>query len=290
MRGSRDDCGVPVDAPIEVRFDWYLLPKTATRQSLRVYSGTRANALLLLPTYDVVERVVSYRPGYGAALEPGVLYEVEMPLPSTDPNGFGFQAFDGAPLEKGRIPLRFSFRTATTTPKATIPPGASPTCADALGVLFDSECASCHAAGPNAPLGLVLDSTEGLRETVVGRVARETDLGGRSGRTLVDPLRFGIGMPLVDPGNPGTSYLLYKLLASPTAFGTGTDACSTTHRVVLPEGSCLAPAPSERAALESWFVAGDPMPPAPARLLNGVADLRVLQGFIARDADTTECP
>lgn len=260
------------------------------RQSLRVYSGDRSSSLLLLPTYDVIEQVVSYRPGYGAALEPGVLYEVEIPLPGTDPNGFGFQAFDGAPLVSGKTPLHFSFRTALSAPSPLPQPDAPPTCAEALGVLFDSGCVSCHAAGSHAPLGLVLDSAEALRSTAISRVARETDVAGRAGRLLVDPVRFGTAMPVIDPGSPATSYVLYKLLASPSAFGEGAEACATTHRVPLPAGTCLPPSARERAALEDWFLDGDPMPPAPAALANGVADLRLLQGFIATGALTTDCP
>lgn len=64
------DCGVPVDAPIELRFDRFLRPDTAVRQSIRVCPGPTSNdCVLLRPFYDVVERVVSLRLAPGS---PGV--------------------------------------------------------------------------------------------------------------------------------------------------------------------------------------------------------------------------
>ena len=79
---SPPDCGVPVDSPIELRFDRFLLPNTVNRQSLGVYSG-RSTARLEV-TYDPVERVVAFRPGYGSTLVPGTLYEVDLPSPDQE--------------------------------------------------------------------------------------------------------------------------------------------------------------------------------------------------------------
>src|SRR5581483_5969906 len=104
---SPDDCGVPINSPIEVRFDRFLLPNSVSRAAVSIFSGTIDNGLFLAPAYDVLERVVTLTP-YGRLL-PGVVYEVELTLPDTDPNGFGFRAFDGAPLEKGGVPLKWTF-------------------------------------------------------------------------------------------------------------------------------------------------------------------------------------
>jgi hypothetical protein len=272
-----------------VRFDRFLLPKTAVRQSLRVYSGRPDQALLLEPVYDVVERVVSYRPALGTVFERGLLYRVELALPEESSSGSGFRAFDGAPLtEDGETPLHFSFRTARAEPAGTRPP-AAPSCADALSVFANSECglAPCHA-GPRAPLGLRLDSSAGLLETAISRVARETE-GPSAGTTIVDPPRFGVGMPVVDPGGPGSSYLLYKLLIKSENFGSGEPACRSSHRVDLPPGACIAPSAAERDRLRDWFVALDPMPPTGGALSNGLTDLRALADYIAAGAPTTGC-
>jgi hypothetical protein len=287
-RSDPDDCGVPVDSPIEVRFDRFILPKTAVRQSLRVYSGRPDQALRLEPVYDVVERVVTYRTAPGV-FERGLLYQVDIALPEENSDGFGFRAFDWAPLvESGEIPLHFSFRTARAAP-GDVPPPAPPSCNDVLSVLSASECglAPCHA-GPKAQMGLRLDSGLGLRETAISRVARETE-GPNAGATIVDPARFGVGMPLIDPGGPSSSYLVYKLLTKPENFGSGDAACRTSHLVPLREGTCLTPPQAERSRLGDWFVRLDPMPPGSGSLTHGTRDLRTLTDFIRAGASTSDC-
>jgi hypothetical protein len=291
---SEDGCGVPVDTPIEVRFDRYLLPKTATRQSLRVFSGTGVGAFLV-PTYDVVERVVTYRPSYGSALLPGLLYTVVLPRPDKDQQGYGFRAYDGAPLAPGTVPLRFSFRTARRVPPPAEPPPASDAgCATidaALEAFARSGCTSsgCHA-GNDAVLGLRLDSADGLRTTALSRVAHETDVGATPGQALVDPSRFGVGMPIVDPGSPATSYLLYKLLVNPANFPGEDGGCRSTHRAELPPSGCFGPSLGEQRRLRDWFVAADPMPPDGAGVGgSGGDDLRTIQDFILLGAGTPEC-
>jgi hypothetical protein len=282
---SPDDCGVPVDAPIEVRFDRYLLPSTATRQSVVLYSGSPNFALLLSPVYDVVERVLSYRVN-GGTLTPGLLYHAALYVPSERKDGSGVRAFDGAELERGNVPIAWSFRTARAAPAFT-PPPPTPTCDDALSILAVS-CAGCHA-GADAYLGLRLDSGRDLRETALHRVARETE-GADVTTPLLDPARFGENMPVIEPGSPGTSYLVYKLLVNPLNFETGGAPCTTSHRVRLPNGVCPLATGSERTRLENWFVRLDPMPPQGAALQGGVPELQALSEFIQTGADTSDCP
>jgi hypothetical protein len=279
---------VSVDGPIEVRFDRYLLPKTAVRQSILVYSGDRGNSVLLEPTYDVLERVVTYRPGFGARLTPGIVYEVALTLPDEDPNGYGFRAFDGAPLVRGDVPLHFSFRTARSAPPA--PADAPlPGCADALAVLSATGCGSlgCHTSDGHGPMGLALDSASALRDTAIRRVAHETDSGPYTGRPLVDPPRFGLDMSIIDPGSSETSYLVYKLLVNPENFG---GRCETRHAVELPPGTCPLASDAERARLHDAFVALDPMPPGGAGIAQRLDGLRTLLGFIDAGATTAGCP
>ena len=38
-----DDCGVPTDTSITLRFDRFLLPSSAVRQSMAVYTGVPSN-------------------------------------------------------------------------------------------------------------------------------------------------------------------------------------------------------------------------------------------------------
>jgi hypothetical protein len=278
---------VPIDSPLELRFDRYLLPKTAVRQSLLVYSGADA-AVLLEPVYDVIERVVTYRTAYGSAFQPGLVYQVVLAVPDETADGHGFRAFDGAPLvEGGKIPLHFSFRTSRVG-GASEAPAAPSTCHDALSALSDGGCArgGCHT-GPNAPMALRLDSGASLRETAISRASREVE-GPRAGVPIVDPARFGVGMPIIDPGSPSSSYLVYKLITKPENFGSGDAGCRTTHLVPLPEGTCLPGTAAERARLQDWFVRLDPMPPA-GNALAGVGDLRTLSDFIRSGAPTSGC-
>ncbi|HVU00171.1 MAG TPA: hypothetical protein VHE30_00415 [Polyangiaceae bacterium] len=250
------------------------------RQSLRVYSGDPSLAIFLQPDYDVVERVVTFRLADGGILDPGLLYHVDLFEPEAD-DGAGFLAFDGAPLERGDAPLHFSFRTARAVPAAP-PTRKTPTCDDTLAVFADA-CSACHA-GTAAFMGLRLESGSDLRETAISHVARETE-GPRAGTPLVDPARFGVGMPLVDPGSPASSYLVYKLLAKAENFGSD---CSTIHRAALPPGVCPLATDGERGRLGDWFVRLAPMPENGA-LLGGLDDLRTVVGYIRAGASTSSC-
>lgn len=283
-------CGVPRNAAIELRFDRFLLPATAARQSIRVYSGDPAGQVLLLPSYDVVERVLTFRVGGGARLLPGLLYRVELLQPELDPGGFGLRAFDGAGLEEGPVPLEWSFFTAREAPEPRPEPQPSSSCADALEVFRASGCVNCHGESAGA-MGLSLQSGEALRRTAIRRVAHQADVGVVAGEPQVNPTRLGVGMPVLDPGSPATSYLLYKLLRNPRNFGAGPAACESAYAVGLPAGECLAPDEEERQRLEDWFVKLDPMPPGPGgALAGGLADLRTLQGFVLGGARTADCP
>jgi hypothetical protein len=278
-----DDCGVPLGTPIEIRFDRFLLPKTVSLGSVRVYSGTPANSIYLGVTYDVVERVVTMRPAFGYRLFPGILYQVELLQPPKD-EGAGFQAFDGAPLvQEGSVPLRFSFRTARL-PMEAPPKAPEPTCTEALDLFERAGCTACHAEDGEAPMGLRLDSGDALRATAIGHPSREVE-GPDVGRVLVDPARFGLGQSRIEPGSPSRSYLMYKLLLQPENFGEG---CESAHSVPVPDGTCLAASDAERERIADWFVRLDPMPLRGA-LPRGLSDLRLLAGFIQAGADTRSC-
>jgi hypothetical protein len=277
---------VPIDAPLELRFDRFLLPTTAVRQSIVYYTGRPRNAVLLdpslpelTPTYDPVERVVRFLLPEGASLVPNTLYTVEFPVagaPATPTRdvvvlGWGFRAFDGAPLDEQGI-LRISFRTGE---HRSATPAAAPASCDEVAKELRCEgasrcqpayagCASCHSDDAHAPLGLVLTSRDGLRDAI-GRVAHQTETGPTTGVPLEAPERFGSGMPVIDPSRPENSYLLYKLLVAPAAYlpsGEPLDACPSDYLVAAPAGpDCLVPPAEEIDRLRASFVLGDPMPP-----------------------------
>jgi hypothetical protein len=93
-------------------------------------------------------------------------------------------------------------------------------------------------------------------------------------------------MPVIDPGNPGTRYLLYKLLVGPENFGSD---CVTKYAVPTPTGGCPTPDPAEQQRLRDWFVPMEPMPLG-GQLVGGLATLDLLQQYILAGAETETCP
>lgn len=280
--GGVTDCGVPRNAIFELRFDRYLAPATAIRQSIRVFAGTPDTSVFFQPQYDVIERVVSFVPT--APMAANLLHTLEI-VTKRDGGSDGFRSFDGADLEEeGSVPLRFNFRTSATS--ETRPETPAPSCQSILDDVFGTRsCArgSCHSpigqadcpAGyarepfePGSPcvgvprMGLDLSGAPGLVTTAINRVAHQSEIGPQGGRYLENPARFGVQMPLIEPGNPGNSYLLYKLLMRPQNYaGIGSsDVCVTDHRVPLPDGQCLPPSEAEMNRVRDWFLRGQPMP------------------------------
>lgn len=314
---SPDDCGVPVNASLTLRFDRFLDPGTVNRQAIRVTTGDPA----LSPTipysvvYDPIERVVEFVVPPGYAYVPQTLYQIELVVPN-GPSDFGIRAFDGAPLGAGGQPLRRSFFTSQLT--TTIAPRPEPTCAEIVsGVLTnpglgDCATADCHRSTPGtaggAPEGLWLDSVAHLQRTAIDRVAHETEYGDTSGSPLENSPRFGVQMPIVGPKSPGGSYLLYKLLRRPENFepcetyGLTGGVCDepaarcTSSYATLPllDGECLNPSAAESERLREWFVRGEGMPlqrnlrdPEVPRTVT-LQGLRAVSAFIAAGADCSE--
>ena len=299
------------NATLSLRFDRFLSPGSANRQALRVYTGdpSTSGSIPFDVSYDPVERVVQYRMPPGYSLEPNVLYQLELAVPVSASDS-GFRAFDGAPLAEGDVPLRGSFFTGTGPVEQ--PTTRAPGCADIVEQVFTAAPASCASSNchfsmsaQGAPHGLWLDGRANFRATAINRVARQTELGDRSGGPPLErPLRFGVHMPLVQPGNPGNSYLLYKLLrgeqsyepcladpdapsASSTFCQEPAEACISEYLdIPLKDGECLAPSDAERERLREWFVRGEPMPIArPVGRSLGLQQLRAVSRFIATGAN-----
>jgi hypothetical protein len=283
---------VPVNTTIELRFDRLLLPSTATRQSILLYTGSPNNqpgsgGKVLVPTYDVVERVVRYRLPDGVTLAPRTYYTVELPVP-VEKNDFGFRAFDGAPIAATRLPLSFGFYTSAVE-EAVPPDEPAPDCSEVL-TFFSSQpgegaCTNCHNP-ERAPHGLDLSSGKALLETAINRVAHETDLGTKTGTVLENPSRMGIGMPLIEPGRPDNSYLLYKLIVRPENYRRSAedpDDCASDFRAPV-DDSCPPPSEAERERLREWFVRGDPMPLTGPEVALDRSRLKAIQRFIRAGA------
>jgi hypothetical protein len=272
------DCAVPTNVEIELRFDRFLLPGSGLGAGLLLYTGDpKANAVGLVASYDLIERVVIFR--HDAPLSPNTLYTAEI-VPGKNTSQ-GFWAFDGAPLEAGDVPLRFSFTTgggpaAPVTPPTpinddctSIASAAAP--AGPLSVCSNSNCHQNPPASPPSdpgkyilaypPMGLSLTAW-GLEHTAINRVAHET----ATGESATDPglqtsPRFGVEMNRVDPGFPEKSYLVYKLLRKPGNYAlVAGESCPTTFHSPVQDGACAAPSDAELSALREWFVLGDPMP------------------------------
>ncbi|HYQ25935.1 MAG TPA: hypothetical protein VER04_01910, partial [Polyangiaceae bacterium] len=216
-----EDCSVPTNVGLTLRFDRFLNPVTAIRQSIQVYPGDpRVGVPFTFDVdYDPIERVVEYRVPPGAGYRPNTLYQAELFVAKAR-NDPGIRAFDGAPLAPGDLPLKFSFFTGDGPVELPTPP-APPSCDDIVGQAFGKlgSCAGseCHRKGDNvsltdgsdlgaAPHQLWLDSTDHFALSAIGRVAHQTDLGDTSGGSSTPKgERFGVRMSLVEPGNPGAS-------------------------------------------------------------------------------------
>jgi hypothetical protein len=93
-------------------------------------------------------------------------------------------------------------------------------------------------------------------------------------------------MPVVDPGNPGNSYLLYKLLRHPQSHRLSADSpsyCKSRYPAALPP-DCLAPPVEELDRLREWFVLGDPMPPVETPVSLHRPEVQELISFVAAGA------
>jgi hypothetical protein len=303
---AAEDVGVPLNRPLRLRFDRFLRPDSVARQSVRVTGGTLdpktgmpvAGNEFLEPFYDVPERAVVLRPSEGERWVPRTRYSVTLWQASAN-NGFGFRGVDGAELA---APVTFGFVTGDADdPAEPPPPSAVAYCGRCVDGAFLPgardvlrPCAACHGEGPDSPLGLRLDSAASLAATALGRPAVEALTGPSvSAAQRTGPV-FGLNMPRIDPGYPGTSYLLYKLLLRDDGYSPAGD-------LALPPS--LAPPPLAgddvvRAGIaddlrdaRERFLLGRPMPPeGPAP---GLERVRLLQAWIASGApldDDGACP
>jgi hypothetical protein len=282
---SGASCGLPVAGPLRFKLDRWLLPTTAVRQSVSLYTAGTGLGVTLRPYYDVASRNIEY--ALDAPLPGGVVFTLRINDANDDPNGFGFRAFDGPSLATSRtISLRTSLEPPVTVVAAPVPPS----CADIVAVFSRAGCssASCHSrqsspqcASATSPMawdessgscvsvprmGLLLDDIEGLRSTAVNRVAHETQNGPDVSRRYESRERFGDQMPIIDRSRPENSYLIYKLLIN-RDFNR-----ELGERFVSDDP--FAPMPLTDAQISQardFFVRFGPMPPENVDVPNGVS-------------------
>ena len=287
---------------IDLKFDRYMLPTDVIRQAvcLRSAPGTVKTAndctagVFLQPTYDPVSRVATfYQDATQGALAAGQLYTLTV-LPGSGPTGF--QAFDGIALDQ-----RYEFSFTTAAPAAGTPVESASTangyclgtdcgdaCAGGAAAVFQGVCATCHAQNLqtvptpptppqmiSAPEGLYLDSQGGLLQTAIGKVAHTSQEGGAAQNPANHAARFGVGMPIVNPNDPGESYMLYKILAS-SSFPLD------------PADPSDAIAPGEAERLRLTVVTGVPMPAKSTSAID-YASTEKISAWIAAGAQFPSC-
>jgi hypothetical protein len=293
---------------IRVKLDRYLDPASANRQALCVQSSTEVieglegcvAGLTLRPLYDPVTRTVSYfLETDQTRLAPNTLYRVTLFRADVDTGDFGLRAFDGATL--GGI-FAVEFTTDVDRPElATESPPTGPhfcgpapcfaACAtevdetarlacdeacgnqDVQGALGGCTLSGCHRPAEEKtkppPMGLDLYSALSIQATALGKVAHHSDRGASPQSPGGAKEAFSRPMPIISPGNPGQSYLLYKILIGPTYASDPTLAEGETDRL-------------------RTVVAGMPMP-LPLGTIGFDETLRLSQ-WIASGADVVECP
>jgi hypothetical protein len=189
-------------------------------------------------------------------------------------------------------------------------------CVDVLPI-FQNKCAygPCHATpqnmgssprfpnGESSPAaGMILDSSEGVASTAVNHVAHGSNTGAAAGTGGPPSTPFGIDMPIIDPGAPDNSWLLYKTLLNIPATqddgvaglcGPYVTASSFAQGVSSPVSS------DERARLSNYILGREmpypmnPTEPEPAAdagdLPLSVAELERVRAWIGQGAVVEDC-
>jgi hypothetical protein len=212
------DRPLPANGAIQIAFDRYLLPVTDVRQSFPIVDGqNRPLPPELLPnvSYDPVARTVTIIGPRGSGepwLTEGQLYKLLLLVPEDDSDASGARAIDRATLDPAQRRV-YEFFVGPPTVREPLEPKVH-FCTDVLPI-FVAKCAggTCHGPDPStAASGLVLTSSAGVAHTAIDRIAQGANTGGRTARGGEAPGRiFGVDLPLIAPGNPGRSWLLYKI-------------------------------------------------------------------------------
>lgn len=217
------DKKLPNDGAIQIAFDRYLLPSTVNRQSFTLTDASGAQLApdeATIPQYDPIARTVTLRPPKVPWLKEGATYKLKLGIAEGDTDMGGVRAIDRAKLFEGQQ-LEFAFIVGPPTGQPIEPTVSF--CRDVLPIFY-AKCnvPTCHGSGTSPAASLILDTSAGVSATALNRVAQGANTGALSGPGR-DPARvFGVDMPLIDPENPGNSWLLYKIeLARPPTVDAG---------------------------------------------------------------------
>lgn len=262
---------------LEFSFNRYLKPSTAIRQSFAVRDAFSQGVQAPLVQYDPVTRIVRIEnpePRPSDWLLPDQPYTLILGVPELGVDLGGFRAIDEATLPRGRV---FGFQTRGASRASE--PIAPDFCGTVLPTLRD-KCATCHGVQD----ALDLSSSAGIQRAI-GSIARGSVRG--AGGTVSPGKHFGEDMALIEPGNPASSYLLYKVLLSPS--GTRASAhCGTPLELPAPTIAYTQDVSgSERTTLHT-FIAGDPMPPVRENALT-FDERRALSHWIQSGARISDC-
>ena len=247
------DCGFAPNAALRFKFDRWLIPTTATRQSVALGTEGTHLGVFLHPDYDVTARVLTLRPDTPLAAD--TAYILNLTAAGDDPNGNGLRAYDGRGLEKSQaLVFRTTMRAAEPAPESPIVAG---NCSEIVAAFAQAGCTALSCHGSHEPrMGLALDGTSGLKATAINHVAHETQSGTEITERVVSGGRFGTQMPIIDPGRPENSYLMYKLLIS-DALNREMDARASDGDAFASTGLTASQIDDARA----WFIELSPMPP-----------------------------
>ena len=278
--------GVPLpnDGVIQVSFDRYINPLTMHRQgvALRDLFGNAPDSPII--QYDPVTRTATLsnpNPGTPWLIE-GTTYEVSFPIATDEAGSFGLRAIDGATMDPSTSKIAFTVAPPTGNPPKLptidfckdIYPLFAARYSDANYSYVQGLCSNIHChAGAYAATGLRLDLPNAIRSTAIGVEATEATTGALS-VPITAQNSFPVGMPIIDPGDPGHSFLVYKLLlpdvnGTPDGTGAGFSYTTTCGAATPPFDYGPNPhlaSPDEAARLAQFVHGrrmpwGDPVPP-----------------------------
>jgi hypothetical protein len=288
--GPADDpaCGFPVNRPLRFVLDRWLLPSTATRQSVHIGPVGYENSTFLEPAYEMVTRTVQYRPVRN--WDQGFVFDLQLFDPTKAEPEWGFRAYDGQWLDPENLPAHILFRVGDSV-ESPNSESREANCLDALQAFASAGCSAsnCHrkvgdcgsAACQSLPrAGLSLDTQDGLAD-MIGRVARATDRGAESGVAYVNTERFGVNMALVRPGDASLSLLMYRLLLDSSAY-RGKDGTFAVE----------PPIPAELERARSWLGVMGAMPPPEVGWPSEVSPIDLvsqIENWVLNGADTERC-
>lgn len=228
---------MPADGAIQIAFDRYLLPSSVSRQSIALVDASRqalATDLAPVVVYDPVARTVSLLPPKQPWLTEGQTYTLLLGIPEGDSDQGGVRAIDRAKLFADQ-PREIAFLVGPKKNAQFEPPVSF--CRDVLPI-FTAKCSqpTCHGNGDQAAASLVLDTSAGVGATALNRIAQGSNTGPRSANPPAGGRTFGVDMPIVDPGNPGNSWLMYKVdLARPPVITQAIPNIACTNGLLEPE-------------------------------------------------------